>query len=138
MAALRAYLDEQAAVGRFGPLFGFARSSRACLPDVETACFRIVQEAVTNILRHAAASHVEVELGDRAGGLGLRIATTGATSTCRRHPGGRIEGEPRAHQHARARLVAGGGIAIQSELGRGTEIRARFPSKTQGRGAGHG
>jgi signal transduction histidine kinase len=43
--------------------------------DVKTSCFRIAQEALTNILRHAKAKTVQVELHQRKAELELVIAT---------------------------------------------------------------
>jgi signal transduction histidine kinase len=42
-----------------------------------TALFRIVQEALTNVARHASASRVEISLGPVRGGVRLRIADDG-------------------------------------------------------------
>jgi PAS domain S-box-containing protein len=46
--------------------------------EVGTACFRVVQEALTNVLRHAQASYVSVELRWRDGWLHLTVADDGA------------------------------------------------------------
>jgi signal transduction histidine kinase len=51
--------------------------SRALDPGVDLAAYRIVQEALTNVRRHAAASRVEVELRFDSQTLGLRIADDG-------------------------------------------------------------
>ena len=41
------------------------------------ACFRIFQEALTNVARHAAATQVEVELQTQPGGFKLEIRDNG-------------------------------------------------------------
>lgn len=46
-------------------------------PEVETAAFRIFQECLTNVARHAHASHVEAECGILAGELVLRVRDDG-------------------------------------------------------------
>jgi signal transduction histidine kinase len=46
-------------------------------PSLETALFRIVQEAVTNVVRHAQASRVKVRLGFEAGIVTLRVEDNG-------------------------------------------------------------
>jgi signal transduction histidine kinase len=46
-------------------------------PPVTTAMFRIFQEALTNITRHAEASEVRVELGELDGQWVLQIADNG-------------------------------------------------------------
>jgi PAS domain S-box-containing protein len=45
--------------------------------DLATAIFRIVQEALTNVARHARAEHVAIELEEREGELHLEIADDG-------------------------------------------------------------
>jgi PAS domain S-box-containing protein len=44
---------------------------------VATAVFRIFQEALTNVARHAEATEVQVELGEEKGQLTLRVADNG-------------------------------------------------------------
>jgi signal transduction histidine kinase len=44
---------------------------------VQHAAFRVVQEALSNVHRHAGAKGVEVELANRGGELTLRIADDG-------------------------------------------------------------
>jgi signal transduction histidine kinase len=46
-------------------------------PDIETALYRIAQEALTNVARHARASHVRVALTAENGGLCLEVADDG-------------------------------------------------------------
>ena len=45
--------------------------------EIETASYRIVQEALTNIARHAEAAHVRVELGLRDSTVDLLIKDDG-------------------------------------------------------------
>ena len=62
---------------------GFELEVRGTLGDVQldrgfaTAVFRIFQEAMTNVVRHASARHVEVELGLEKGRLRLAISDDG-------------------------------------------------------------
>ena len=46
-------------------------------PDLEIACFRMVQEALTNIVRHAQAEQVQVELRRREGEMQLSVRDDG-------------------------------------------------------------
>ena len=95
-----------------------------------TVCFRVAQEALTNIARHAAARNVWIEVHRMSRGLELTIRDDGA--------GFEVEAaRERAAHGASLGLVgmeervslAGGTIDIDSTPGRGTEIRARFPLK---------
>jgi PAS domain S-box-containing protein len=108
------------------------------LPDgvaggVETACFRIVQEALTNAARHAAASSVEVGLQQVDGELVVTVRDDGAgfdpaslhTPAMRRAHFGLVSMTERAS-------LAGGALVIESSPGRGTIVRASFPLKPPG------
>ncbi|MEQ1949256.1 MAG: sensor histidine kinase [Bryobacteraceae bacterium] len=93
------------------------------LPDeVETQLFRIVQEALTNVSRHACATNVGVELQEKEQSLlltvsdnGKGILNTGATT-----------GLGLVGMRARAR-AAGGKLQIDSESGRGVTITVQVP-----------
>jgi signal transduction histidine kinase len=92
---------------------------------VETAAFRIVQEALTNVARHAQVAEVEVSLEARAESLELRVEDRGcgfepASAT----PGG-LGGL--AGMQERARLL-GGRVRVESAPGRGTRIVAVLPA----------
>jgi PAS domain S-box-containing protein len=92
--------------------------------EVETACFRIAQEALTNIVRHAQASQVVLQLVKTGSVLLLSIRDDGVgfdpASLRKRTPRaatlGFISMQERAH-------AAGGAIEIVSARSRGTEIR---------------
>lgn len=89
-----------------------------------TMLFRIVQEALTNIARHAKASHAMVALQDRGDELLLTIADDGCgLSTA-------LEGERKTYGllGMRERVdMLGGRLAIDSAPGRGTHIEVIIP-----------
>jgi signal transduction histidine kinase len=87
---------------------------------IATTCFRIVQEAVLNIVRHARAHRVAIEVRTTTGALTLTVRDDGIGFDPAR-PGLGIVG-----MTERAAL-AGGEIAIASSPGAGTTIRARLP-----------
>ncbi|WP_435018220.1 PAS domain-containing protein [Tundrisphaera sp. TA3] len=97
-------------------------------PDVETACYRIAQEALTNVVRHAGARRVRVELTATPAGLGLEVGDDGAgfdvEAMTARAAGGFSLGV--LSMSERAALV-GGRVEIRSEAGRGTVVRAHLP-----------
>ena len=47
-------------------------------PEEELAIYRIAQEALTNAIRHAGASRIELRLGREDGGVALRVSDDGA------------------------------------------------------------
>lgn len=127
VAALRWYLDRVA--DRAGLLAWFeAGSLRTRLPsDIETACFRIAQEALTNVVRHASAKTVWVELTHSDSRLELSILDDGAGFDVR--GASRLGGTSASLglEGMRERTAAAGGkLKIRSSLGQGTEVRARF------------
>ncbi|WP_051804192.1 histidine kinase [Streptomyces griseus] len=56
-------------------------------PGVELSAYRIVQEALSNVLRHAPGAGAKVELGYVLGGLGLRVANGPARGLVKPSPG---------------------------------------------------
>jgi signal transduction histidine kinase len=98
-------------------------------PDVETVLYRVVQEALTNVAKHAGASRVIVYLRADDGqvetrisddGIGFDAATTGEL-TSRGHYG-------LAGMRERVEL-AGGSYRLISAPGYGTVVLARVPSQ---------
>jgi signal transduction histidine kinase len=101
-------------------------------PDLETTCFRLVQEAVTNIVRHASARSiaitvrttdhaVEVVVQDDGHGFDVDAARAHAAAGASL---GLLSMEERA-------VLAGGSLMIESVPGGGTTIRARLPLPTK-------
>jgi signal transduction histidine kinase len=90
--------------------------------EIETACFRIVQEALANVARHARARHVEVTLTAQDVALEVKVRDDGVGFNVERlRPGLGLMG-----MDERAELV-GGSVDIESVPCAGTTVRARFP-----------
>jgi signal transduction histidine kinase len=90
-------------------------------PAVELACFRIAQEALTNVLRHAHAQQVRLELAQRGNALVLGICDDGQGFAGSGPVGlGLVTMRERAQQ-------LGGSLEIESDRQRGTSVRARLP-----------
>jgi two-component system sensor histidine kinase DesK len=88
-------------------------------PALESALALALREAVTNVLRHAEAGRVEVELVAEAGELRLRIADDGRGGAG--VPGNGLAG-------MRERLAAfGGELEIDSPEGGGTRLQITLP-----------
>lgn len=96
-------------------------------PQLESACFRIVQESITNALRHAGASRIEVSLHRGDGSLVIEIADDGAgfdaAAARARARAGQSSGL--AGMQERAQLLDGR-LDIDSAPGAGTRVRAEF------------
>ncbi len=100
-------------------------------PDLETTCFRIVQEALTNIARHARARHIRLELGVEGDRLVMTVADDGV--------GFDVPAARRASRHGRSQglqgiaervELAGGSMDILSAKGQGTRLRVALPLVT--------
>jgi signal transduction histidine kinase len=89
-----------------------------------TAVFRIFQEALTNVARHAEATEVTATLETREGAVALEVADNGRGIT---------EGElasPRSFGLLGIRervLFLGGAVAISGTPGKGTTVRVEIP-----------
>ncbi|MGD9570522.1 MAG: ATP-binding protein [Thermoleophilia bacterium] len=103
-----------------------------------TAVFRIVQEAVTNIARHAAAERVLVRAHEEGGSLVVEVSDDGRGFDPAAPRAGVAEGHlGLAAIEERARL-AGGTLRLASEPGRGTTLRVTLPAGASGDQAGGG
>ncbi len=127
-AALRWHLDQQSRVaGWYGVLEADDLPGRLS-QNLETACFRIVQEALTNAARHAKASHVKVELRASARELHISITDDGEgfdrEEIRRRILHGTSVGLAGIEERVQ---LAGGKLTITSSPGSGTTIAAELP-----------
>lgn len=76
-AALRSVGERAAGLAGVGFDFVVTGGARRCDPDVEHQIFRIVQEAVTNSIRHAQATRLVVELHFSRDRVKLRVSDDG-------------------------------------------------------------
>jgi signal transduction histidine kinase len=123
MAALRWYVDREAQRAGLIPEFVADLLETRLPPELETAFFRITQEALTNVVRHAQARRVWVELRQRGSELHLVVRDDGIgfdVSAVRRDVSLGLQG-----MQERA-LILGGEIEIKSAPSRGTEIHVWF------------
>ncbi|MGH9420176.1 MAG: sensor histidine kinase, partial [Thermoanaerobaculia bacterium] len=96
--------------------------------DACTACFRVAQEALTNIARHASAKNVWLDLHRTSSDIELTIRDDGAGFDVDAARAGAARGSSLGLVSMEERAsLAGGSIEIHSNRGVGTEIRARFP-----------
>jgi PAS domain S-box-containing protein len=98
-------------------------------PLLQTTLYRLLQEALTNVAKHADAHHVSVQVARDDGTVELRVqddgigfaAAAGRPASPRGHGGLGLQG-----MRERAALL-GGAVEVQSQPGEGTTITARFP-----------
>ncbi|HEV7772660.1 MAG TPA: GAF domain-containing sensor histidine kinase [Conexibacter sp.] len=92
-------------------------SPKPLAADTETAIYRVVQEALTNAVKHAGASHVRIGVRPRDGGVDVTITDDGAGFD----PDTPREGFGISGMHERAEL-GNGTLAITSRPGAGTTV----------------
>lgn len=126
--ALRWYLDRQAQRAGLKPHFAADEIAVHIPPEIESTCFRVAQEALTNVIRHANADHVFMEIREnddeviliiRDDGVGFDVekakdrATKGASL-------GVLGMQERVH-------LINGEINLESVPPLGTEVWVRIP-----------
>ncbi len=132
-ASLGWYVEREAK--RAGLDFRLALAPLARRPPiaVETTCFRIAQEALTNVVRHAQARLVEVELSEANGTLLLTVRDDGqgfdVAAARRRAAQGGSQGLLSMQERV---TLADGDLHIDSTPSRGTAVRARLPLTARG------
>jgi signal transduction histidine kinase len=94
---------------------------RALSQSVNLSAYRIVQEALTNVVKHAGRAHTTVTLGYRPDALELTIADSGETP-----PPPSAGGHGLVGMRERAALF-GGTLTAGPRAGRGFEVRASLP-----------
>ena len=104
----------------------FDSDMKACVPEksASTAAFNILNEALTNIARHAQASQVEVVLSGNAAELTLVVRDNGrgisAHEINQRRSIGLLGMRERARMH-------GGTLKIEGSAGKGSSVTLRLP-----------
>lgn len=94
-------------------------------PDVELVCYRIAQESLTNVLRHAGADAVALRLTADADAVTVRITDDG-------RGGAVIDGAGIRGMRERALLV-NGALTVDSPARGGTEVRLVIPVDRAGK-----
>lgn len=104
--------------------FRLGESVQRMPPDLEIALYRVAQEGVTNTIKHAKATKVELSLDRTADGLRLVIADNGIgigdPGSFKRMSHGLVGMRHRVHS-------IGGAVQIRGEPGKGTVIEVFVP-----------
>jgi signal transduction histidine kinase len=128
--ALRWYANRQASAGGMQLRFRAEPLDQRLDPLIETECFRVAQEALTNVVRHSKARNVSVNLERVDGQLHLSVKDDGVGFDVVSHRGEAVRGASLGLLSMEERAtLAGGGLKFQSTAGEGTEVRAWFPLK---------
>jgi two-component system, NarL family, sensor histidine kinase UhpB len=90
-------------------------------PEEELVIYRVAQEALTNVVRHAAVSHARLALGIDEGRVQLEVTDAGAGFES-------ADGTGLLGMRERALLI-GAELEIRSSVGRGTLVRLRLAAR---------
>jgi signal transduction histidine kinase len=92
--------------------------------EVEVAAYRVAQEALTNVVRHAGAAICRVSVEHDDGTLILEVADDGSGLTSPRTGGAGLPGM------AERAAELGGDLAVDAVPGHGTTVRLRLPTRS--------
>ncbi len=96
--------------------------------EVELALYRILQEALRNVERHANASHVTVTLRRRGSALQLEIQDDGVGFDMKGQPAKGIQdGQLGLLSMGERATAVGGSLRVKSSASAGTEVRLTLP-----------
>jgi PAS domain S-box-containing protein len=103
----------------------FVHNGRPTVDDaIATAAYRIAQEALTNVARHAQATRSEIRLHMDQDTLVLKVSDNGRGFEPESLPQVRILGLAGMRERA---VLVGGTLAVKSALGQGTRVTLRVP-----------
>ena len=102
-------------------------------PELETVVYRLVQEALNNVAKHAGAAAVELQVRGRPDRIDVLVVDDGRGFD----PGGEHAGFGLAGMRERIAL-AGGELQIESQVGGGTRVSASVPLAAPATGGGAG
>lgn len=126
--ALRWYTHRQAGLKGMRAEFKAEPLEERLDPLIETECFRVAQEALNNVVRHAQARTVRVELTCSGDHLHLCVSDDGVGFDVNALHEEAVRGASLGLLSMEERTaLAGGGLEFTSAPGNGTEIHAWFP-----------
>jgi signal transduction histidine kinase len=130
--ALHAYTKDLAARKKIAIQLTVFAGVEALESAKRTVLFRVAQEALTNIIRHAEATQIKIVITDISGMVRMEINDNGKSF--------QVEKILLAKNPQRLGLIGmkerlemvGGSVAIKSAPGKGTTVRAEIPFTTEG------
>jgi len=95
---------------------------------IETVCFRIAQEALTNAARYSRATRIDVNIEKQNGLLQMSISDDGVGFVVEDHVNAGLTTALGLRGMKERALAVGGKLTIQSQLGKGTDILLLVPT----------
>jgi signal transduction histidine kinase len=123
-AALQWYVEEACRQAGIEPHLHIGRTLERLAPDLEIALYRLVQEAVTNVVRHAKAAHLDLTIERAAQGVHMTVSDDGVGI-------GNVEAA-RKLSHGLAGMshrlrTMNGTLHVHSPSGKGTRVEMFVP-----------
>lgn len=133
VAALEWYIEQQTKFVNLDTEIVADEFEQRLPEEVETVCFRVAQEAITNVLRHGRATRVVIEIHLRHDRLELTIHDNGVGFDLSEAMKNVTRGNSLGllNMHERVELI-GGQMQIVTSPGQGTQIHALIPLKPSG------
>ena len=126
-AKLESYADQVRAESGLDITLRFSGVAREITDTLQITIFRIVQEALTNAVRHAKATHASIELEWRPERTVCRIVDDGRGIQAGAGAGASTDRHGLIGMRERAELL-GGTFRIQALASGGTEVRVSIPA----------
>ncbi len=129
VATIRAYIQSHLEEAGMQVKFKNKGISKRLAPELEIALFRIIQEATHNVVKHAQASSIEIELISKNGKIVVIVKDDGRgfnTDTVL-ISGNRIPSAGIIGIRERVQLL-GGTFSIKSNIGGGTRLEVEIPT----------
>ncbi|MCL4458364.1 MAG: HAMP domain-containing protein [Chloroflexi bacterium] len=126
--ALRWFAESRIQANGIAVTFDLRGPERRLPADIETALFRIAQEALTNVIKHASARHVHIVLDLGPEGVRLEIADDGIgfeVTQVFAVQGESERGLGLLGMRERAELL-GGRWGVESRVGQGTRVHVEI------------
>jgi signal transduction histidine kinase len=125
-SALQWHVDETCRAARLDCKMRISERLERLPPDMEIALFRLVQESVANVVKHARAKSVDLAVERTAKGLRLCIADDGVGIADLEHARGHSHGLAGMSHRVRS---LGGTFEVLTQPGKGTRIEVFVPLK---------
>jgi len=126
--AIEGLIEQQAAAGELeieaDVEVGSAGGGERLDPELENALYRVIQEALTNVVKHAGAEQVRLVLREQHGEIYVRVRDDGSGFDLTKP----TDGFGLLGMRERVEL-AGGELEVSSRAGEGTELRAFVPAR---------
>jgi PAS domain S-box-containing protein len=124
---LRAYVERLALAKGQDIHFDVSANLGGLTPEIELACFRIVQEALANAIKYSGARHLHVRVQKTSHNLAVSVSDDGVGFDLQAARARAIEAGNIGLLSMRERAaLARGRLDVRSSAGHGTEVRASF------------